>query len=269
MSYIADVVAAASSFDYLFRPEWEIHADKRRTYGTINFKVKADEFRAAWPVICGTVESVGVSVGGTGATINRVIPLRHPWSPKMIAETANASFVGHNQKTGADGFYSWCKVQVNFATPDYDIEGDDAFLTVSTRPSGRAINVPTAAFSVGGFTAMNGTRFIPGYTYEIMLHKFPYFDVGLYQGISRSVNSAPWRGCPAGCAMFLGPTTTRTSTVLGVTSYEIGLAFDISSIPWNQELGADGLWYDCTFNGTNLWYPEVDFSQLFPIANIS
>lgn len=265
MSTEEELLAAAPGAYRLFRPEAEIRFDKKRTYASAAWVVPNAHITAAMTTIGGTAETIGVP---GFASVTRLVPLRYPEYPSLIAEAAVARACGHNGEKNGAGFYSHWKISVDFGSPDYDVDGPDAWLTVTTSPSGRSLPVPFGAIVASGGSAPAGARtvFVPGYTYSVTVHKLSFFDNAFYQGQLKRTNNALWRGCPAGTVLFNGPRMTRTSMLGGVKTYEVGLEFEVSALPWNYAVFPDGSVGPTTFLGGGDVYVPVDFHALFPLV---
>jgi hypothetical protein len=267
VSYEADLLAAAPSARRLFRPEAEISADMTTVEASASWWVDNADLTAALGVIGGTVETVS----GFGSPITRVVPLRYPEYTWIVADNLRAVACGHDQKrVSTDGFYTGWKIHVHFRKPRYDIEGPDAFLSVSWQSTGRILPGPASAF-VGAGSGLHPIHdpglWVPGRDYTITLHQLPIANLDDYlafwTGAQRSVNASTYRGIPAGQLMFNGDSGYRTTTIANVTTYEVSLSFSASNVPWNQEVMGDGSLEDLLMDG-NPRYPAIDFLTLFP-----
>lgn len=214
----------------------------------------------SYPSFLGFVGGKPEVVGGPLGGLVRLVPLRHPEYDWMLARDVNVSRFGYKSK-----FWRYHKVTVYFIDPRFDLSGQNAFVSIRTSPSQRTLEAPPHLFSVGGRAPTFDPHFeVDGTAISLTVHQLPSLDLATYAAYQRRVNTTAFWGYPAGTVKYIGPTTNRTNSVAGQSTYEIEHALEYSSIPWNYGFAADGSLSDVTYTGGIRRYPTADLNNLFP-----
>ncbi len=215
-------------------------------------------------VVGGLPETI-VLGGNPPQTVNRIVPLRHPLFPNMLASDVQAVGVGYGPTADATmgPWWSYWDVTVTFSTPQYQVDGSDPFLTIGARPSGRTIAMPASAatFPDASHPVIDPGVFVPGWTYEITINGAPSFDESFYNGYLRTLNSTVFRNCAVGTVLFPGPALSRTVTLGGVARNAITFPFEVSALDWNYEAKSNGAIDILSINAAT-WYSYKDFNLL-------
>lgn len=236
-------------------PNLRIGADKRTARGSITYIVPAGQLKGFLEVVGGKAELVGNGV-------TRVVPLRHPYYPFMVADRVECEGWGME-----DGNPTHWFATVDFATPDYDLDGKNAFLTIEGQGSHELVPLPN-----GSIKFLDGSRPTQavGYpmgsmTVSVTIHQLPYLDLGRYLPYVGRANNAGFFGWPAGHVKYAGVAFYRTSTFSGVTTYQVTHQFQCREVPWGFEQHPDGItgWAQLLYNNNLPVQARTDISQVF------
>lgn len=257
MSTVDQVKEVAPSFKRLVTIHPTLRADWRGTYARMAWVCNRDESDAALQVIGGVAEDVVI---GT-QTVTRIIPLVHPRYEWLQAESVEAEDFGLDRNTGEE---STTRIMVSFRTPEYDLEGDEAYMSFSGSPAERMVAAPATAiqFADASNPSHDPNMRVMGADFTVTLHKLATFELDKYLGYCGYANAAPWFGVAAGGALLIGPQWNRTTTIGGVKSWQVGLAFRATNalFPWNSEFKSDGEIATAYYGGTtSLRHPLIDF----------
>ncbi len=241
----------------MFRPFPTIEAagllTRQMDRAEITYAVKTAETTDFFNIVCGLPELVG-------GAILRVVPLQHPEYPWMLADSFRAE-----RQLWEGSFYGWSFVTVMFRSPTWDLDGAQAFLTIRQLPAGRWLQcqAPLCLFTDGTtHPTTDPGIWVPGTDLSITVHQLPRLPNTAAMPIQKCVNDAPLWDWATGTVMYQAPGLVRSTSMAGITTYEVDQRLQQSSIPWNQEFKPDGTLDDVFINGV-LRYPLVDFSPLF------
>lgn len=81
------------------------------------------------------------------------------------------------------------------------------------------------------------------------------------------LNDKEWQGAPKGHVLFLGGSSRRSWSTLGLSPFDLTLKFKEKSWDWNYVFGKDGTWHLVVDKKTGLVnpYDYVDFDSLFQV----
>lgn len=207
--------------------------------------------------VAGTVEIVG----GFGGAVARVVPLRHPEYPNLLAVSARSKGKGWD---GDEGFWAFADITVMFETRPYDLSGQNAFLSRSGQGSVRGIPGPAANFLLGGVTpGFDPGEQIYGEEFSFTTHNLPTLPMSIYNTARNCVNSSAFFEYPPGTVLYNGPQYNQTQTIGGVTQWEVSHSFIYSKVPWNYYFASDGTLGVLTRADGSLKYEEQDLTTIF------
>lgn len=260
MSTQADLPASCAR---KFRPGQSIRWQRgRQATAQATWQCLAADEPAALDAIAGTITSVGA-----GSPVLRVLGLTHPEYPFLVAEGANSHHYGWDKTLGR---WKYCEITVDFATPDYSLTGQNAFMTVNSRPGGRALRGKASQWEFGNGTTpeVDPGTMVPGRIYEVQVHQVPWIDEDLYNSLEGRTNLNAFRGLPPGHVLCESVCWTRTALFNGTESYQLAIYLHTSWIDWNAEYMADGSLdrlYRTGFAGddTQMRMPPADLDLLF------
>lgn len=258
MSTVFQVVAAAPSFRRLQKPNPRLTA--RRQGGTdavMAWICKQSEASAALGVIGGTTETITCM----GASVSRIVPLRHPAYPWLIADEVTAEDFGWEAAGGGVPAETDTKITVVFKSPSWDMSGSQSFLEFVGQGSSRMIPAPQGAYQSGhqpGETTAGEQA--NGADFQLILHQVPSFNLGTLCALMNTTNNATFYGNPAGTVLFLGPSWQIQQQLGGVLSWRVGLGFKATdpNRPWNYGYLSDNTWGQILKADGSLRYPLVD-----------
>jgi hypothetical protein len=211
--------------------------DERGMTAQDSWTVPGADLNRFLQVAGGTVEEAG------GLFPLRTVPLRFKEMEWIHAERVRWKTI---QWDYANDTIRVARVQIDYRTPNY---GED-FLSVRSSPFERTITKP-AANGMGWQSEPVG-----GQTYSVTLHKLSILNLELWRQYAGMRNLSAWRGFPADCVKFVGPSTDQKTTIAGVTSYDATLVFQVSRIPWNVTYDSAGALYEGDVP------PAVDFASV-------
>jgi hypothetical protein len=264
MSYYTDLPVSCQK-TWLQKKPAQLGMNSGTTTAQLTWQVPDVDIAQFMAVVSGLKETI-VLPGNPPSTVQRIVPLRHPRFTNLLADSAQAvakGFAPNGDPTLGNWWSSW-DVQVDFRTPQFNVDGSDPFLTISARPSGRTIAMPASAATFSSDSShpvIDPGVFIPGWTYEITINGAPTFDEAFYNGYLRTINTTTFRNCAPGTVLFPGPALNRTVTIGNVARNSITFAFEVSALNWNLQGKSDGTTDTLNFNGTP-WYSSKDFNLL-------
>lgn len=188
--------------------------------------------------IDGTPETV---VLPGGITVERIVPLIHPYIPQMLARHVRAEGTGRPIAV-APGYEDW-KVTVDFESTLFGLGGDQPFLTINRNYGGNFVTRPGTAYV--GFT--NGIRlrqdvgvFLPEVSYQVTLYQVPAVNDALICGLTGKVNLTEFLGRPPGTVRFDGLQTSYTQSTWNQVTFTVAFAFSFRLVPWSDVVFPDG-----------------------------
>lgn len=228
--------------------------------GTLAYHVPYDLIESAMTVVGGTPEIFTLP---GGVTITRIVPMRHPVMTNILADRVYATARG----APSGGDYEFFELVVDFISPQFDLGGNEPFMTVTGNPVNRITPLPASAvqFADSSHPVNDVGLPLPGADFTVTLHKQPAFDPQLYNSYFGYVNSVPFMGWPAGTVLFDGLGWSRQTTFGGVSTWQTNLVFRASSpdFTWNQKIKRDGT-IAAAFRGgtTDPLHPSTDLYTL-------
>lgn len=218
-----------------------------------------------WPSAQSFIEGKLEMVGGFTGTMIRRVPLRHPTYDNLLATGYSGSSLGFLKgATDATNSRLYRTVEVTFSPPDYNLDGQKAFITESTSPSTRSLIAPPSIFLVNGLAPTVDHEFeVPGTNLSLTLHQLDSLPLATYALYQRRVNNADFYGYEMGTLLYLGPSSNRTRNVGATLSYEVTHEFVWSSIAWNYVFTPAGTLSEMTYAGGTRRYPLANFQALF------
>lgn len=195
------------------------------------------------------MRTVGGTIEDVGGVLSRVVALRFKefdFATAVSMESVGA-FGAPSGSTVSTASWPYDKVRIDYESPDY---GED-YISTSFAPLQRQEFKP-AAVALG-----LADDPIDGMTYNVTLHKLARVPLDDWANAAGKINNATWRGFPAYCVKFVGPTGQQEQQFNGVTSYTPTLRFDVSRDRWDYA-------YDFTGTWTSKGLPTaIDFTSLF------
>jgi hypothetical protein len=185
----------------------------------------------------GTSEDVTIG----GLTVSRIVPLKHPYFPAMVAVGARAEGTGR----GIDAEPGWTdwRILVDFAVIPYAFGGDTPYLTVRRNYGASAITLPGRAYAVSG-TPLNHdvAVMVPEVSYNVTKYNVPTMDDSVYKTLAGKVNSDVFLGYAAETVRFDGVQDEISQTIAFTTNRTVSLAVAWRPRSWNQILLPSGVW---------------------------
>lgn len=268
MSHISDLpvmVPPDPMYAILYKKPGQLSMVMGGAGGQLTWRVPDSIIAQFLKVVGGLPEVIAVA-GNPPSTITRIVSLRHPLFPNLLASDVQATGVGFaaNGNPTMGNWWKYWDVQVTFSTPQYQVDGSDPFLNIATRPSGRTIAMPASAatFTAGDHPVIDPGVYVPGMTYEITINGLPSFSEAFWFGYFRTINSTTFRNFAPHTVLFNGPALNRTVTIGNVVRNNVTIPFEISALDWNYEAKASGALDTMSVNGSP-WYTAVDFNQIF------
>lgn len=240
MSYVTDLPASAL---LTYAPNATVSGDEsgwRAEMGWVCDYADQDAFLAT---VAGTAENVGNN-------ITRIVPLRHPRYPDMLAFNVKSQGTGHdpNATPSVAGYqYEKAKILVSFKSWPFPIVGNQPFMTLRLRKSSEAITIPQAGYkftSTGQILqGVDAAVIVPTTVYSLTMYQCPTLDDDLITSIQANpVNSDTIFNKAPGYVRFDGCDSEISQTVTGVITYTKTLTFTYRTAPWNQVLNPAGAW---------------------------
>jgi hypothetical protein len=185
----------------------------------------------------GTTETVTIG----GVSVERIVPLRHPFYPQMVAQAVRWRRAGKPIDTEPGSTDH--KVLVDFALVPYEFGGDQPYMTIRRRYGASAITLPGQAFAVSG-TKLNHdvARVIPEVLYSFTRYNVPTMDDSVFKTLAGKVNNATFLGCAAGTVRFDGVEDEINTNIGFVTNRTVSLALAWRPRSWNEILLPSGAW---------------------------
>lgn len=196
--------------------------------------------------------------------VQRFVPLRFPDATALLATNVDVKLTGYDY---ALNLYSTAVIDVDFSTPQFDMTGQNAFLTENMRFGGNMITLPGSSYhfpSDSSKVNQDVGRFVPEVELNITKQMVPGLDVTTILSLTGKVNNAPFLGGAEGTVLFTGANSDRQTTATFVQSFQIQLSFMYRPVPWNQLCRPDGTGFEAVQDGGgNGIYQEADLTQLF------
>lgn len=248
-------------------PRWEIGGDQGGWGGSMAFHVGAgvtggggspDHIYPFVTFVGGQVETVSIG----GVLVERIVPLRHPYLPWMVATRVRAVGTGQTLP-GAPGSTD-AKVMVDFEIPLYGFGGDTPYSVLRHRGDATAITLPGRAYAVSGVPLQHDVAIsMPGILFSFTLYQVPTLNIDLYTSLCGKVNNATFLGRDAGTVRFDTFEDEISTTIGGVQTKSVSLALAWRPRPWNQVLLPNGSWSEpLNVNDGSKIHTTADFSSL-------
>lgn len=251
MSVLTDLPASAKE---LYKPHPSVDADLTSSAATMTWTVPDTDLNTFLNTVAGKTELIG----GIGGVVLRVVPLQHPVYQWMYARSFRAVGMGWDTEAQARVH----EVTVNFGNLPWPVNGTDAFLSYSSRPDVRTMELPKAGVLIGASTPMSDkSMVVHGRGMSVTVHQLPYLNELAWNNACRCVNSKTFRDIPPGYVQYLGPSIGDSITFAGVRTNEVTHEFSASPILWNQEFDETGTLQDVTVGGLPR-YPAIDFAAV-------
>ena len=135
-------------------------------------------------------------MGGAGYTI--YLPHRYPWMEWAYAQSVQVEPFGVDINSAAImgqlAVYEWAKLTVTYALPEYDLEGQSAYMTETLNGSAEFLTLPAENFSWDADKKQPlEVEEAPGYirkmiSWSITYHKVPYIPPTIWSFVGK-VNS--------------------------------------------------------------------------------
>lgn len=231
--------------------------------------VPIENVQAFITVVSGTQEEVG------GETV-RTIPLQFKENDNAYAVEVDGDYqglpVGRPEWMGELAYggaydYGWVEFRVTYETPSFsfDFEPGEAYLSYSSRPSGRTVGADPSAgkFADNTRTSHSPGILLPGWTFEVTQHNLAQTNEAKYVNYIGKVNSSTFRGVPRGQMMYSGPAYSSSYTAGGLPKISVTHSFEVSSEDWNYEVKLDGTKALWQLEGTTPRHDYVSFPLLF------
>ncbi len=206
----------------------------------------------------GAVETVVIG----GVAVERIVPLRHPYLPDMVALSYRAERTG-KPIAAIPGWADW-KVFVEFGTVPFAFGGDTPYLTIRRRYGASAITQPGKAYAISGVPLEHDVAVvIPEILYSATKYNVPTMDDSVYKTLAGKVNDATFLGYAAETVRFDGVEDEINVTVGFVTTRTVSLSLAWRPRSWNEVLLPSGVWAaPLNINDGSKMYAAGDFSLL-------
>jgi hypothetical protein len=210
-------------------------------------------------------------VGGWGGSIVRVIPLRHPEFPALLATSFTSDTKGFTDNSQfiagpMTGFWQYRFITVNFKTRPFLLTGQDAFMTQARSPEQRQIPSGASNFKLNGNApTFDPTDEINGESWTFTTHQLPSLDQDVYDKVRNCVNNGVFYGRPIGTVLYRGPSISETVTVTGQLTYEVTHNFSYSEVPWNKYYIGSVLYDMYRADGSTYKYLLADLTTIFRV----
>lgn len=236
---------------------------------TMSFLVASGDMFEFCEFCGGTVKTVDM---GGGVTAQRIIPLSHPFAPKLLCQGVSARMTGNWVDTLPD----WCKqfslakVDVTFRTVPYQTDGGAPFLVMNNRGASQSYSLAGSKMSFpsdGTPIQADASLNVPILTYSATIYQAvgPGDDVvaplmGTVNNATLTLGAFPM---PAGTFRFDTMDNEVSTTVGSVKSYQRTLMGSFRPVPWNYFLRPNGLWEVALKPNGDPVYAPADHSVLF------
>lgn len=243
---------------YARKPNTMGRMSRQGTEETISWIIKTENYPDAVDVIAGVVESVVI----LGTVVTRIIPMKHPDFPALLAEDIVWRHMGEGGSTF--GGYTHTRLDVTFRTQNYQTSGPLAYVEPIATPSQRSVPTPSAAWTVGGDPVFRDPDYsVGGSDIKLIMHHCPPIDNGTLNVYARYVNDDPFLGNPRGCVLYHGGEQIPQSSI-STAGQRVILSFSATTpeYPWNYFSKADGsLALLSRSSGTIFRHPFINFAS--------
>lgn len=240
---MADLTASPVPVQTLYKPAGTIGGDERGHGASLGFHVGEGVGGTAMDVIAfitflgGTSETT--TVGST--TVERIVPLKHPYLPAMVAQGYRATAIG-TALSVAPGWSDWV-VEVDFALVPYSFTGDQPYLTIRRKYGASAITLPGRAYAISGVPLNHDVAvMIPEVIYSATAYNVPSMDDTVYKTLAGKVNSDTFLGYAPETVRFDGVEDEIVMTIGFTQNRTVSLALAWRPRSWNQVLLPSGVW---------------------------
>lgn len=258
MSYTTDLPATAKRLDRNGdRPR--IEQDPEGGYSASDaWIVSFADYPTAMDVINGSAETVSVnSVLGF-----KYVPLRFKEHAFIIAHRATAEFLPIAPGTSTP---AGVIIRVDYRTPEYRVQGSDAWLDVRARSATYPVRMPAGTVMIGSNRNPEPIPWeVGGQQFTVSVRGLQGFNAAAWTTTSTAgiLNDDAWRGYPAYTVLFKGPEVSPRTIFGGVTAYDVGFPFQFRAIDWRKDLDSGGSLGNVQYGGTDR-YVAVNYTSLF------
>jgi hypothetical protein len=241
MSYANTVASLPGTWKYL-RNRWApktLNNDGTGWVAQIGFSTTYANLVPFVLAIAGSNQTITTSFG----SMVRVQRLQHPEYTGLYAVRVRTEATGESSGPGVDQMYSMVKVLVEFSTMPFGTSGDSAFMTWETTQSSQYTTLPGKKYKFSTGEPLDQEVGVPANlnTYVLTLFNCPTLDDATIDTVMASpVNSATFRGKPAGSLMFGGCQSVYQTSVGGVVTFQKSFSFTYRSYDWNAAYKHDG-----------------------------
>jgi hypothetical protein len=221
--------------------------------GEITFQVGLNDIGSFLTTLAGTTETVTLTGGGT---MDRIVPLKHPDDPTMLAMSYRAEAYGTPNGTGASIHstqFSHHRVRVQFATLPFGVGGDSPFYSLSTETAESFETIPNVTLHFSNGTAPTGEFGIPAPLSVLNLTTYlnpTPVDYALSALVGK-INSVAFDDYPPFTLRF---TRINSEAQQGMFSRSLvkSYGFQFRDPHWNKILRNDGVWDTATIGSTGV-----------------
>jgi hypothetical protein len=189
-----------------------------------------------WAFLSWAFESTETFTFG-GASVERIVPLRHPFLPNLVAVGVRWRCTG--RPIEEDPGWTDAKIEIEFGVPAYNL---DTFYTVRTRFGGEFDTIPNAAMAFADGTRITGDWgvFVPEIAMVVTTFQSPAPVGPAIGNLVGKVSSATFLGWSAGYVRFDGVESDFAQTMAMTTTYVKSFAITFRSRPWNEVMKPSG-----------------------------
>ena len=226
---MAELTASPVPYHILTNPRWQIGGDAGGYGASLTFRVGAGVPGGSQADIFTFIDFVGgveefVTIGGVDTT--RVVPLRHPFLPGMVAVALRAEGTGR-PSVDAPGSTD-AKIHVDFAVVPYGFDGSTPHMTLNRDYGAEAITLPGQAYAVGGTRLNHDVAVVmPIQHYTVTHYNVPTLDDSLFATLVGKVNNATFLDRAAGTWLFGGVRDQITRTIGGTLNRTVVVSTDM------------------------------------------
>lgn len=240
---MADLTASPVPVQTLYKPAGTVGGDERGWGGSLGFHVGSGAGGQPMDMITflqfvgGTSETI--TVGST--TYERIVPLKHPYFPAMVAVGARAQGIG-TALAVAPGWSDWV-VEVDFAVVPYSFGGDQPYLTIRRKYGASAITLPGRAYAISGVPLNHDVAvMIPEVVYSVTAYNVPSMDDTVFKTLVGKVNSTTFLGYTPETVRFDGIEDEIVMTIGFTQNRTVSMAITWRPRSWNEVLLPSGVW---------------------------
>jgi hypothetical protein len=243
---MADLANCPVHFQILYQPAGRGGGDVGGFGASLAFHIGKGTHAAAQPTdLHAFLEFIGglpetVLLGGV--EVVRIVPLRHPWFPSMVAVACRWDGMGKPMPSDP-GWTDW-RVIVDFAVVPYDFGGgDQPYMTIRRRYGASAITLPGQAFRVGGVALNHDVAMVmPEILYSFTKYNVPTLDDTVFKLLSGKINASPFLGYPSETVRFDGVEDEITQTIALTINRTVSLSIAWRPVSWNLIMAPSGEW---------------------------